>query len=507
MRIRSFQIGLLFLATALSVAGVRAQQPPADQPAQDQPAQDQQQDQNQGAQSPQNNAPGPEQNQGQPEQPIPAYHSPLGTTGTEGENPGSAQYEPDTRPLAGAEDLSVGIPGDRRSNWAPYLGIHASGESNRGSAKGGWISYESVVGGINIARASRTSDFGLQYLGGGSFANQGNLGNTIVQSLGITENIRWRRNSLTVTDHFGYFPETSFGYGGVIGLPGLTNSIGGLQSVFIPGESILTAAGQRVTNASVVQLDTALSERSSFTLVGGYSFLHYFDNNLINYGNINVQGGYNYQMTRRDTIAVIYHFDEIRYSAVTSTIENHTARVSYGRRVTGKLAFQVAAGPEISFYPATFAGGNSTNSTSHISWSLNTALSYRQEERTTLGVKYVHEVSGGSGVFFGAETDRVSGSLNHQISAASNIQLTGGYAHNRHLTAAGVTSVNQSYDYWFGGANYARSLSPAWALTFTYELQYQQSNVGFCITPQCGKSYTRNVVSLGLRWSGRPTAF
>ena len=504
VRIRSLKLGLLFLATAVSVAGVRAQQEPADQPAQDQ-----QQDQGQGAQTPQNSPQSPDQNQGQPEQPIPAYHSPLGTTGTEGENGGPAQYEPDTRPLAGAEDLSVGIPGERRSNWAPFVGVHASGQSNQlgGTNNGGWISYESVIGGVNIDRATRASDLSLQYLGGGSFANQGNLGNTIVQSLGITENIHWRRNSLTLVDHFGYFPETSFGYGGVIGLPGLTNSIGGLQSVFIPGESILTAAGQRVTNVTVAQLDTALSERSSFTLVGGYSFLHYFDNNLINYGSVSVQGGYNYQMTRRDTIAVLYHFGEIRYSAVTSTIENHTVKVSYGRRVTGRLAFQVAAGPEISFYPASFAGGTSTNSTAHLSWSLNTALSYRQEERTGLGVNYVHQVSAGSGVFFGAQTDRVAGSLTHQISAASNIQLTGGYAHNRNLTVAGATSANQSFNYWFGGANYARSLSPALALTFTYELQYQQSNLGFCITPQCGKSYTRHVVSLGLQWNGRRTAF
>jgi hypothetical protein len=322
--------------------------------------------------------------------------------------------------------------------------------------------------------------------------------------LGITETFHWQRNTISLVDQFGYFPETSFGYGGVIGSPGLTTTTGGLQSVFTPGESILTGAGQRVTNSFAAQLDRALSGRSSFTLVGGYSLLHYFDNNLFDYSDFSAQGGYNYQMTQRDTIAVIYHFDEIRYSSTSPTIENHTLQVSYGRRMTGRLAFQAAAGPEISFYPSSLvAGATSTNSTAHVSWSMNTALTYQQKQRTSLGLTYSHGVTGGSGVFLGSQSDLVSGSLNYQLSGVSNLGFTSGYSRNRELNNAGVTS-SQVFNYWFGGANFSRSLSRIWRINLAYELQYQESNLGFCISTPCATSFTRHVVSLGLNWNARP---
>ena len=115
-------------------------------------------------------------------------------------------------------------------------------------------------------------------------------------------------------------------------------------------------------------------------------------------------------MTRRDTIAVIYHFDELRYRSISPTIENHTVQVSYAHRVTGRLAFQAAAGPEISFYPNSLvAGGTATDSTSHVSWSMNTTLTYQQKERTSLSLTYSHGVTGGSGVFLGAQSDQVIG--------------------------------------------------------------------------------------------------
>src|SRR6185437_3165384 len=168
---------------------------------------------------------------------------------------------------------------------------------------------------MDMERLSRSSDFGLQYVGGGSFSRGSGVGASVLQRLGITETLRWRRNSLTLEDLFGYFPETSFGYAGVIGSPGLTSITGGIQSVFLPGDSILTAAGQRVTNTSLAEMDIGLSARSSFTLVGGYSFLRFLDNDLFDYAGINARVGYNYRMTRRDTIAVYYQFDQLRYSA------------------------------------------------------------------------------------------------------------------------------------------------------------------------------------------------
>jgi hypothetical protein len=508
VRIR-LKLGVMILAAGLSVAGVRAQQEAQNQSGQGQQNQGQQQSQAQGQGQQQSQAQGQQQGQqgqnsqqGQPQQPIPAYRSPLGgTTGEDNSTP--PQYERDTRPLAGIENVSVGIPGERRSYLSPYLDVLASGASNSLGTNRGWIGYGSVIGGMNLERVSRASDLSLLYTGGGSFSDSSGAGTSIVQDLRITESLRWRRNTLTLVDLFGYFPETSFGYGGVIGSPGLTSVTGGIQSVFLPGESILTADGQRVTNASVAQLNIGLSARSSFTLVGGYSFLRFLDNDLLDYTSINARVGYNYRMTRRDTIAVYYDFDQLRYSASTGTIENHAAQVTYGREVTGKLAFQAAAGPEISFYPNSLvAGGASTNSTSRVSWSMNAGLTYQEQERTSLALQYSHGVTGGSGVFFGAQSDRVTGTLNHTLPSV-DVRLTGGYSHDKGLNAQAVTPPSdQVYNYWFGGVNLDRSLFRDWKLRVSYELQYQESNQAFCISAPCGTTFIRNLVTLGVRWNG-----
>src|SRR6185437_2905318 len=360
---------------------------------------------------------------------------------------------------------------------------------------------------MDMERLSRSSDFGLQYVGGGSFSRGSGVGASVLQRLGITETLRWRRNSLTLEDLFGYFPETSFGYGGVIGSPGINSITGGILSAFFPEDAFLTDAGQRVTNRSLGEMDIGLSARSSFTLVGGYSFLRFLDNDLFDYAGINARVGYNYRMTRRDTIAVYYQFDQLRYSARTGTIENHLVEMSYGHQITGRLAFQAAAGPEISSYPnSVITGGVSTNSTTRISWSMNTGLTYQQQERTALGLKYSHGVSGGSGIFLGAQSDRVSGTVNHQLPGIE-MRLTGGYSRNRGLKAAGVTSSGQVYDYWFGGVNFDRPLSRRWELRLAYELQYQQSNVAFCISTPCGTSFTRHLVTLGVNWKGQRIPF
>jgi len=519
-----FKLGIVILAATFSAAGLRAQQQSPDQTNQDQqpsqnqqPApnqtnqdqqqkQEQQQNQNQGAQQ----QPNPEQNQSEPDQPIPAYRSPLGgaSNNEEDNNAPPQQYIRDTRPLSGLENVSYGTLREKRSNWSPYLSVLVSGQSGTlGATNPGWRSYESIVGGLNFEKISRVSDFDLRYVGSGSFYSNRGLGTTVAQDLNVSETLRWRRNSLTLVDQFGYFPEAAFGYGGAIGLPGLTTTTGVLQPIFLPGESILTAAGQRATNASLAQLDIGLSERSSFTIAGGYSFLRYFDNSLFDNADIIARAGYNYRMSPRNTIAVYYHFDQLGYSAQKATIENHTINVSYGRQLTGRLAFQVAAGPQISSYPISLiVVGGSTNSVTRVSWSMQTALTYRQQERSSLVLDYSHGVSGGSGIFLGADNDRVTGYLNRRLSFGT-ARLTAGYSHNKRLSAPGATSSGQTFSYWFGGATFAKPLSRTVSLSLGYELQYQQSNAVFCLTTPCGTSFTRNILSFGLNWKGPAMPF
>lgn len=497
MRILRYKLGVALLTAAVSASGALAQQQ----------SQDEQQNQSQ------SQAQGTQQNQDQGQQPIPAYRSPLAGLGGNGDegNAGPEEWAPDTSPLAGAESISVGVRGENRSYWQPNLRAVITGDSNAlGSTSGGWTDYGSVLGGVGLRLVNGVSNLYLTYLGGGTFSNDSNIGNSTVQEMGLNERITWHRSSLSFMDQFADLPEASFGYGAVVGIsPGAGAGIG-LQPGFASGQSILTPSnGQEINNSFVTQFNTNLTHRSSFTLVGGYSLSHFFNSGLFDYADLSAQGGYNYQVTAKDTIAILYHFDQDRYSGFSPTINNHTVHLSYGRRVTGRLALQIAGGPEFSFYPSTIStsGGASANSATYYNWSADAGLTYRLE-RASLGVTYTHWVSPGSGVFTGALTDQVSGTLSHQLSRAAIFGLNGGYARNKTLGITALTTApsNQVYDYAYAGATFTRPLSRTVALNLSYQFQYQDSNVGFCTEPGCGTSFTRHIVSLSLGWIARPMA-
>jgi hypothetical protein len=494
MRILCYQIGVALLAIVIGASGAQAQQQ----------SQDQQQNQN-GSQS--QSGAQPEQNQDQSQQPIPAYHSPLANLGGQGNaEEGTENLTPDDRPLSGAEYFSVGRALGR-SYWQPNLGAVITEDSNPlGST--GWMTYGSILGGLDLRVIHGISDLNLNYFGGGTFSNASGIGNTVVQSLGVTEEIKGRRTSLSLIDSFSDLPEASFGFGAVVGAsPGLTTTA--LQPGFAPEGSILTGLGQQINNSFVAQLNRNFTGRSSVTLLGSYYLLHFFNSSLLDSAVVSAQGGYNYLVTRKDTIAVYYRFDQDRYSTYSPTIDNHTVQVSYGRRVTGRLAFQLAGGPEISFYPNAVPGGLggvSANSTMHIYWSVNTGLTYKLE-RASLGLGYMHWVSPGSGVFLGALSDQFTGTVSRQFSRLATVGLSGGYARNKGLGISGVTVSNQTYNYSYGGVTLGEQLSRALALNLNYQFQYQDSNAGFCIGPSCGTSFTRHIVSLGFNWTAKPIPF
>lgn len=458
-----------------------------------------------------------QETQDQRETPIPAYHSPLaGAADNNGtEDADSQGLGPDTRSLSGAQNLSLGFPRLTHSYWLPHFDAYSTAASNglSASSETGWTTYTSLIGGLDLHRMSGNSDLVLNYTGGGIISNDGSMGNSVIQELQFSDRFSFRRTTLSFVDQLGYFPETAFGPGGLggFGLPG--GGALGIQNGLVPDESILTASGQRITNSFFTEIDRSLTPRSSLTFVGGYSVLHFFDNDLINSADAIFQAGYNYEMSREDTIAVLYRFSAYRYSNFNQSINDNTVQLSYGRRVTGRLAFQIAAGPEVTLFRMPISGASggtastSTNSTTQAYWSLYTSLRY-QLRRTGLGLSYSHGVGGGSGVLAGSVGDTVSGSAVHQFSRTLNGSFNFGYSRNSGLAAfTASTTTDQAYSYWFSGVNLAHPIGRSLNLFLNYQLQYQDSNSQFCVGPTCGTSIVSHQVSVGFSWRDHPITF
>jgi hypothetical protein len=456
----------------------------------------------------------------QPSQPIPAYHSPLASAANSAQDDANADSQkllPDTTALTGIQDLSLGVPATNHSYWQPHVDLSSTVDSNplAGNGQTGWTTFTSVSGGIDLHRNSGNSMLTLDYVGGGSFSNDGSVSNGILQGLNFSERLSYRRYVLSFFDQFLYAPQTAFGAAGIPNGPTLPGGgTFGFGNGYTPGQTILTARGQRVTNFSGGEMDVLLTPRTSLTFVGGYSLLDSLDDSQLNYGNVIFTAGYNYQFSRQNTIGLSYQFSSFNYSNFDQSIKNNIIFVSYGRRITGKLAFQASGGPDIALIrmpltPTTGTGGETGTPAGYMTQvyaSINSALQY-QLRRVAISAAYNHGVTGGSGVLAGAVTDNFTGTVGKQVARTFNVGWNIGYSRNRGIQVNGTTTANETFDYWFTGVNVSHPLGRTMNVFLNYQLQYQNTGASVCTVPGCATSVTRNQITFGFGWHKQPIPF
>ena len=427
--------------------------------------------------------------------------------------PEQADATADTRPLSGAEQFTLGESPTRHSYLLPSVDFRSQADTNGASSLGSGqlVSQNSILGTLALQRITRRSQLRLSYVGGGtvstggsSSVGQNNL-NTVIQQFGASQTIDWRRWSLLLSDQMSYLPESSFGLGqGGLGSFGptvggsLNGLVPGLESALTPNQSILTPRGGRISNTVVGQVEYHVSPRSLITTTGDYGVLHFLDSGLLNSNNAIFLAGYDYQVTQRDTFGVIYHFSVLRFSSLDRSVDDHVAQLAYGRRITGRLAFRLAAGPEVGLLRDSVTG-----SSNRVSWNLTSSLDY-QLERTGLLFSYNRGTTGGAGVLAGAETDEVRGVVSRSLSRIWRGTLDFGYANNRSLDAGRGAFSRQSLDTWYGGVQLTRPIGRGADIFLGYTAQFQNSGVGFCAGGGCGRSLVRHLITLGFSWRLHP---
>lgn len=462
--------------------------------------QNQDQGQSQSQSQSQTQSQNPTQPQDQSQAPIPAFHPGLDTTGDENNN---GEVEPDTMPVAGAQALSLGLS-EAHSYWQPGITLISTAASDGLYTHQGWTSYSTLLGNLTLHDVSGRSDLALRYQGGGVVSNDGDIPDSVIQQLSLNESLAFRRATLTFLDRTSYLPESAFGYGGI-------GAIGtGLQPGLTPNGTILTTQVRQLDNTSIAQLNTKLTPTSSLTLMGGYSLLHFFGNsNLFDSNSAIAQVGYNRDLSRKNSIAVMYRFRAFRFSGSAQAINDNQFHLAFARRVTGRMAFQVQAGPEYATFglPIVVGSGPQTvPESSRFSWSLISTLDYSLG-RATLGLTYNHGISGGAGVFAGSVADTVRASYFRRLSQTVSGTFSLGYARNRVLAIPGVSTPGQAYDNWFGIATVTRQLGHLANVSLSYESRYQESNLAFCAGPTCGKSLFINQVFASFHWMAGPQGF
>lgn len=449
-----------------------------------------------------------QQNSGQQGQQGQSQQKPLDTRinqpATTNSNPdadNTDQTQPDSHALSGVGTYGVG--GTDHSYFLPSAQIAEYGDTNPGFGSG--VNFQPITsfgGQLLFQKLHRRQKLSLQYSGGAVIYDRGNAPNSTYQQMAVTEAITGRRVSVSLSDYFSYLPESGYGAGG-FGTPfgggppslfGIGGIPFGLNPGFISSQSIFSNFSKRFDNSSLGELDYLLSSRSSITMSGGADILHFFGSSLLDSHTYIVRSGYNYQLSPRNTLSVLYDGTLFYYDQFPiDDFQAHAAQVAYGRRITGRLGFQASGGPQI-IVPKV---GNSFTT-----WTFSSSLQYAWQ-RAQLGIGYDRYTSNGGGFYFGAYTNEVRANYSRQVTRTWNVNIDAAFARNTAISfalnpATGATPYNSIY----AGASVSRPIGRYVSAFANYNVQWQQT--GFCqFGVGCGPGFTRHIFGVGFNWNFR----
>jgi len=414
--------------------------------------------------------------------------------------------QPDDRPLSGVQNPTIGSPESRHSFWVPGIQYgNAVRSASLSGVNSGWNTTNFVNTNVSLLESWNHSTFSANYSGGAYFSTdplqgqgQGQgPGQGQFQQLAANYQFDGKRWQALLVDQFSYLPQSSFGFGGGSGLstPGVSGTlavpVAGLQTAYVPGQTNLAAVGPQYNNSSALQFTYRTSARGSVTVAGVYGILRFVNPGSINSDMETGVVGYDYSVTRKDSVGLTYRFGAYRFPGEPQALGDQVVHLEYGRKITGRMGLKLAGGPELTTLRIPIANMRRT-----LSGSGSTSLSYALSQGTGLELHYTHGVSGGSGVFTGAISDQVGAGLSKQLTRVWSGNLNFGYARNGQILAAAGAP---RFDNWFAGAGLSRAIGH---MTF-FSLGYQaQINAGSAIPGSASNAVHQ--IYLSFQWHTRP---
>ncbi|HET8925016.1 MAG TPA: hypothetical protein VFN26_18695 [Candidatus Acidoferrum sp.] len=450
------------------------------------------------------------QEQGEDGKPKPAAHTYfpalLGYQDPSGDQDSAPALQPDVRPLTGIQNPTLGTPEFRHSYWVPgfqYSDIVSSNSLNQ-TTNSGWNSTSYLVGNLSLYEAWSRSRLSVNYSGGGFFPSDSSQSRGYFHQFGLDQNFDWGRWQLALLDQFFYLPDSPFGFGGGTGIsiPGVGGSLGaplpGLGGSYQPNQTILTSFGARYGNSFAPQVSYTISRRSSINIAGSYGILRFVQAGNIQSNDYGANAGYNYSLGKKDTLGVLYRFNAFRYIGIPQGLNDHAVQLSYGRKITGRLALQLSGGPEFTMFAVPM--GNASN---QIGASASVGLNYGTA-RNFMTLTYTHGVSNGSGVQVGSSSDQLQTGLARQLSRTWKGNFNFGYARNGSLGSPGMSQTPQSFNSFYVGGNLSHPLGREATFSIAYTARIQISNQAICAGGVCNTNHTENQITLGFSWHTRP---
>ncbi len=411
---------------------------------------------------------------------------------------------PDATTLTGAQVAGLGTQQERHSYIVPgfQYGNFFRSSTLEAPEVGDWNSTSFIAGNLSVLQQWSRAQFAMNYTGGGTFATDDKQGNGYYHQMQAMQMLEWRHAKLSIIDQFSYLPQAQFGFGvsSPLALAGIGGPLGpslpALQTNYMPNQSIFDTVGSRYSNSATAELATYLSARSTLTLTASYGILRFIEPGNIASDDKIGSVGYDYQVTKRDTVGILYRYTGYQYLGDPQKIDDHVAQLAYGRKITGRAALQLFVGPEITEFRIPV-----DNQTQRISISGGGNLAYAVSH-TNFTIGYNHGVAAGSGAFAGSTADQLNGSATRHLNRIWDANINLGYARNKSLGSFVGTISEPEVNSWFAGAGVQRPLGRTATASLAYTAFIENSFAG-CSQGAC-IGYLQHQISLSFQWHMQP---
>ena len=136
----------------------------------------------------------------------------------------------------------------------------------------------------------------------------------------------------------------------------LGSTIPGMGTSYVPNQSIYASVGPRYSNATALQLTYATSPRGSITASGSYGLLNFVDPGNVDNDTTTATVGYNYALSRENSIGAFYRFSSYHYPGQPQAFGNQSFNIAFSRKLTGRMALQLYGGPVITTFRVPVGG-------------------------------------------------------------------------------------------------------------------------------------------------------
>ena len=412
------------------------------------------------------------------------------------------ELQPDFSPLTGMQNPTLGLPEMRHSYWVPGLQFSSSEYSYSQSGGSSWSSNNYFLGNLSLLEAWSRATLAVNYSGGGYISTNSQQGGGAYQQLALAQTFQTERWLIQFVDLFSYTPQSAFGFGGGtnLGIPGVGgwpgNTIPGLGGNYVPNQTVY-GIGPYYSNTSALQATYALSRRGSITMAGSYGLLRFTEPGNYDSNTTVASIGYNYQVSRNDTVGLVYRFSSYQYPGNPQAYSDNVISVAYGRKITGRLALRAFIGPEITNFRIPV--GTSSRKTG---FSATADMTYGFH-RGAVMLDYIHGLSAGSGVLIGSNLDEVAATVSRNLTRVWTGNVNFGYSRNSPVVGTS-TAGYPTYSDWFVGCGASRPIGRDFSFAAAYTANIGSYSGTGCTGAGCSNSNNYSTITVNFQWHPRP---